>query len=341
MSLGPVSNSGSRYVQGSGRYPPLLHGQDIRNRPDLLKMMITKARAAGIPPELVFMTMGVESAFRNNKGGDRDSVGLFQQRPSQGWGTPEQCFDPEHAVDKFIAEARGHIGQFGATNNPERLGQWCQAVQRSAFPGRYQSLYGEARRIVDAVDRGEVPGGKDFQVRDGGPDSRPVFGGGSASGGRGLSLSDPRYVMSNLGSQQPTLTLTSEMLFQQFLQLLALLYGVDPSELANPGVAQELLARALQQNPELAAANPMLGELLASGRLNDPAALQQLLQQPIQLNENGSELRIPPDLYEKLGAAKPVQLENTLTPLPVDPAAPTVSPTQLSDLAAGMRVIPS
>src|SRR6185437_7364283 len=44
-----------------------------------------------------------ESRLENLSGGDRDSVGLFQQRPSQGWGTPEQIADPHYAADKFYS----------------------------------------------------------------------------------------------------------------------------------------------------------------------------------------------------------------------------------------------
>ena len=42
-----------------------------------------------------------ESSLRNLSGGDRDSVGLFQQRPSQGWGSVEQLTDPVYAAGKF------------------------------------------------------------------------------------------------------------------------------------------------------------------------------------------------------------------------------------------------
>ena len=42
-----------------------------------------------------------ESKLRNIRFGDRDSLGLFQQRPSQGWGTAEQILDPVYATNKF------------------------------------------------------------------------------------------------------------------------------------------------------------------------------------------------------------------------------------------------
>lgn len=43
-----------------------------------------------------------ESTMRNLRYGDRDSLGLFQQRPSQGWGTPAQILDIEHATTSFL-----------------------------------------------------------------------------------------------------------------------------------------------------------------------------------------------------------------------------------------------
>jgi hypothetical protein len=45
-----------------------------------------------------------ESGLRNLPGGDRDSIGVFQQRPSQGWGTPEQLTDPAHQAGQFYAK---------------------------------------------------------------------------------------------------------------------------------------------------------------------------------------------------------------------------------------------
>jgi cell wall-associated NlpC family hydrolase len=69
---------------------------------------------------------------------DYDSVGLFQQRPSQGWGTVQECIDPPISLVKFLEEANKYKGQYSYTN-PDELGQWCQAVQRSGVPDAYRS----------------------------------------------------------------------------------------------------------------------------------------------------------------------------------------------------------
>lgn len=92
-----------------------------------------------------------ESGLRNLDHGDRDSVGLFQQRPSQGWGTLAQIMDPAYASAAF----------FGGPNPPANRGLrdiagWqqmdvataAQAVQRSAFPTAYSRWAEFAAAVV-------------------------------------------------------------------------------------------------------------------------------------------------------------------------------------------------
>ena len=58
----------------------------------------------GLPPRaasIAIATAYQETGIRNLDYGDRDSVGLFQQRPSQGWGTKRQLMDPDYATGKF------------------------------------------------------------------------------------------------------------------------------------------------------------------------------------------------------------------------------------------------
>ena len=73
-----------------------------------------------------------ESRLINIDYGDRDSVGLFQQRPSQGWGTVEQIMDPVYSTGKFYD---GLAGVDGYTEMA--VTEAAQAVQRSAFPDAY------------------------------------------------------------------------------------------------------------------------------------------------------------------------------------------------------------
>jgi hypothetical protein len=70
-----------------------------------------------------------ESKLRNLDYGDRDSLGLFQQRPSQGWGTPEQVRDPVYATNAFYDV----LTKVAGYENME-VTDASHRVQRSAFP---------------------------------------------------------------------------------------------------------------------------------------------------------------------------------------------------------------
>ncbi|MCL7460160.1 hypothetical protein AB0I85_23520 [Micromonospora echinofusca] len=87
-----------------------------------------------------------ESGLRNLAGGDRDSVGLFQQRPSQGWGTPEQIRDPRYAAGKFYAGLKKVRGW-----ERMRVTDAAQKVQRSAFPEAYQKWADESEVLTRAL----------------------------------------------------------------------------------------------------------------------------------------------------------------------------------------------
>lgn len=86
------------------------------------------------------MTATQESNNRNLEGGDRDSAGVFQQRPSQGWGTYEQVTDPVYATNKFYDKAIPY-------DSEHPLAEYtvvCQAVQSSNYPDAYAAWRTEA-----------------------------------------------------------------------------------------------------------------------------------------------------------------------------------------------------
>src|SRR5439155_8582017 len=87
-----------------------------------------------------------ESDLRNLSGGPDDSIGLFQQRPSQGWGTPEQLRDPVYAAGKFYDKllAVPNWQQMALTDA-------AQEVQRSAYPNAYAKHEPDATLLVSAV----------------------------------------------------------------------------------------------------------------------------------------------------------------------------------------------
>jgi len=87
-----------------------------------------------------------ESSLRNLPGGDRDSVGLFQQRPSQGWGTPAQLQDPIYASSKFYAKL---VTIPGWRTMP--LAEAAQAVQNSRDGRLYADDEADARTVVQRL----------------------------------------------------------------------------------------------------------------------------------------------------------------------------------------------
>ncbi|WIB61537.1 LysM peptidoglycan-binding domain-containing protein [Curtobacterium sp. MCLR17_007] len=108
--------------------------------------IVRVGRSLGVPQRGLVVALSAamqESSLRNLPHGDRDSVGLFQQRPSQGWGTAAQLQDPTYAARLF----------FGGRSNPNAgttrglldVSDWstksvtdaAQAVQMSAYPKAY------------------------------------------------------------------------------------------------------------------------------------------------------------------------------------------------------------
>ncbi|WP_374195184.1 hypothetical protein [Streptomyces sp. ISL-1] len=87
-----------------------------------------------------------ESGLRNIKHGDRDSLGLFQQRPSKGWGTTQQILDPVYSAGKFyerLAEVPGY------SRLPLTVA--AQRVQRSGFPQAYAKHEPDATLLAAAL----------------------------------------------------------------------------------------------------------------------------------------------------------------------------------------------
>ncbi|MET8218784.1 C40 family peptidase [Streptomyces hirsutus] len=87
-----------------------------------------------------------ESRLRNLAYGDRDSLGLFQQRPSQGWGTAEQVRDPVYASERFYKALLQVSGWQQLT-----VTQAAQAVQKSGFPEAYAQWEPLATALQKAI----------------------------------------------------------------------------------------------------------------------------------------------------------------------------------------------
>jgi len=114
------------------------------------------ARAATI----AIATAIQESKLRNLRYGDRDSVGLFQQRPSQGWGTEQQILDPVYATNRFY-DALVKIEGW----EQMRITEIAQTVQKSAYPEAYADHEQEGRLLASTLS-GHSPGGLGCRLND-------------------------------------------------------------------------------------------------------------------------------------------------------------------------------
>jgi hypothetical protein len=113
-------------------------------------------KRAGLPNHAVTVALAAalqESGLHNLSGGDLDSVGLFQQRPSQGWGTKSQIMSPRYAATAFYGRLAQVAGWQGLA-----VTEAAQAVQRSAAPSAYRQWEAQARLLARTLT-GEVPAG--------------------------------------------------------------------------------------------------------------------------------------------------------------------------------------
>ena len=107
------------------------------------------AQRRGLPPRAT--TIAIATAFQESKihnidYGDRDSVGLFQQRPSQGWGTRAQLMNPTYAINAFydaLVKVNGYETMV--------ITDAAQRVQLSGFPGAYAQHEDYARALASAL----------------------------------------------------------------------------------------------------------------------------------------------------------------------------------------------
>ena len=112
------------------------------------------AKRRGLPDHAVTIALSAglqESKLFNVDYGDRDSLGLFQQRPSQGWGSPAQLLDPAYAADAFYS----HLEQVSGWQTMP-VATAAQRVQHSADGSAYAQWEEQARALARALT-GELP----------------------------------------------------------------------------------------------------------------------------------------------------------------------------------------
>ncbi|MEU9172482.1 heavy metal transporter [Streptomyces sp. NPDC048420] len=103
----------------------------------------------GLPERAVTIALATalqESGLRNIAHGDRDSLGLFQQRPSQGWGTPQEIQDPTYAAAEFYK----HLVKVDDYQDLP-LTVAAQRVQRSGYPEAYAKHEPDATLLAAAL----------------------------------------------------------------------------------------------------------------------------------------------------------------------------------------------
>ena len=118
------------------------------------RIIVATGRSIGASDTAIVIALAAaaqESSLRNVQFGDRDSLGLFQQRPSQGWGTAAQLLDPVRSTKAFFGG--DHNPNPGLTNGLFDIPGWssmslsdaAQAVQKSGHPDAYAKWETSAR----------------------------------------------------------------------------------------------------------------------------------------------------------------------------------------------------
>lgn len=142
--------------------------QEVRLTPEQAANAATIAGVAGrrgLPPRATTIALATaiqESKLRNLRYGDADSQGLFQQRPSQGWGTVEQVTDAVYASNAFFdVLVQVEDWETGVVT------EVAQEVQRSAFPDAYADHEWEGRVLASVLTGQEGRGTRlDCQLDD-------------------------------------------------------------------------------------------------------------------------------------------------------------------------------
>ena len=138
--IGPLSSA-----RQAGSTIETLSDEQKRNAATIIAV----GKEMGLPSRAWLVALATamqESTLRNIDYGDRDSLGLFQQRPSQGWGSPAEVTDPQYSARKFYDALQGS-GNWEA----KPVTKAAQDVQRSAFPNAYAKWEGLAAQLVGTI----------------------------------------------------------------------------------------------------------------------------------------------------------------------------------------------
>jgi LysM repeat protein len=152
----PASSNSSAVVPASPSVVVALTSEMATNA----RTIVTVGRSLGVPEYGLVVALAAaaqESGLRNLNYGDRDSIGIFQQRPSTGWGTPEKILDPTYSARLFFggpknpnaANTRGLLDIPGWQT--KSVTDAAQAVQLSGYPAAYAKWETSARSWLATI----------------------------------------------------------------------------------------------------------------------------------------------------------------------------------------------
>jgi cell wall-associated NlpC family hydrolase len=145
IATAPSSTDGAICAAGAAAQPDStikLSAAQLANAQIIAQVGVTMG--VPMPGETIAIATALqESGLQNLDHGDRDSLGLFQQRPSQGWGTPAQILNPTYAATQFYT----HLLQVPGWRTMPTT-QAAQAVQRSGFPDAYAKWEPQAQALA-------------------------------------------------------------------------------------------------------------------------------------------------------------------------------------------------
>jgi hypothetical protein len=126
-----------------------ISGPQLGNATTIVQQALTKRM--GIRSAVIAVATAMqESQLQNINYGTSDSLGLFQQRPSMGWGTAQQILDPAYSADAFLTA----LQQYQAANPgwaTQPLWANAQAVQKSGYPTAYAQWESQAAQLVQQI----------------------------------------------------------------------------------------------------------------------------------------------------------------------------------------------
>ncbi|TWP49378.1 NlpC/P60 family protein [Lentzea tibetensis] len=149
-SIGPWDSGGA----DKGRQDASRLNDEQRN---IVARIISIGQERKLPPlawQVAIQAGMTESGLRPLNYGDRDSLGIFQMRPSMGWGTPAQVTDPTYAINKFY-DVMLKLPDW----ETRRPGDTAQNVERSAFPDRYHNWEAMAAFLLGELGNVQDPAG--------------------------------------------------------------------------------------------------------------------------------------------------------------------------------------